>query len=313
MKKQFLFFTLGCVSLNLQAQQWNSSSTTLPTGATVYTYKVPGDVTGSFDGKIGIGFPNPPTAPLGMLHVKTSNGANAAVFEGNVGIGQVGTFTVSGQNVVEAKLHLDGPITSDLMLRIGPGSTQGGSNWMDIGRPVVTNNLAYQIKIRSQGGGAQFNIVGHGVDKVNIVTSSDGINNASPLERFFVKGDGEVGIGQQSDFTKGFPAPYRLFVSGGILTEKLKLAIKTTYDWADYVFQPNYAMLPLESLEEYVKCNQHLPGVPSAQEVVDNGLDVAKMDAKLLEKIEEMSLYLIQLKKENMELKSRMDKYENNK
>src|SRR5690606_910854 len=97
---------------------------------------------------------------------------------------------------------------------------------------------------------------------------------------------------------------YRLFVEDGILTEKVKVAVKNTSDWADYVFADEYKLMPLEQVEKFVKENNHLPNVPSAVEVVESGIDVAKMDAKLLEKIEELTLYIIQQQKEINELKT---------
>ena len=72
---------------------------------------------------------------------------------------------------------------------------------------------------------------------------------------------------------------------------------------SDYVFAPSYKLAPLDEVEQYVKEHQHLPGVPSAQEVVKEGVDMVRMDAKLLEKIEETTLYLLQLKKEVEQLR----------
>ncbi|WP_228724361.1 bZIP transcription factor [Spirosoma sp. KUDC1026] len=95
------------------------------------------------------------------------------------------------------------------------------------------------------------------------------------------------------------PAGYRLYVEDGILTEKVKVALKSTADWSDYVFAPTYKLRSLSDVAQFVQANKHLPGVPSASEVVEQGIDVAKMDAKLLEKIEELTLYSIELEKEN--------------
>ncbi len=100
---------------------------------------------------------------------------------------------------------------------------------------------------------------------------------------------------------------YKLFVEKGILTEKVKVAVKTSGNWSDYVFEDDYEMLPIEQLEEYVQENKHLPNVPSAQEMVEEGLDVATMDATLLEKIEEAHLYIIELHKELKELKVQLN------
>ncbi|WP_460945862.1 TMF family protein [Spirosoma daeguense] len=94
------------------------------------------------------------------------------------------------------------------------------------------------------------------------------------------------------------PSGYKLFVEDGILTEKVKVAVKNTSEWSDYVFDNSYKLKELSEVEKFIQANKHLPGVPSASEVVEQGIDVAKMDAKLLEKIEELTLYLINLKQE---------------
>lgn len=77
-----------------------------------------------------------------------------------------------------------------------------------------------------------------------------------------------------------------------------KIAIKTTADWSDYVFEKGYELRSLAQVEQHIHRTGHLPGVPGAAEVVEKGVDVAKMDAKLLEKIEELTLYSIQQQKQ---------------
>ena len=106
-----------------------------------------------------------------------------------------------------------------------------------------------------------------------------------------------------STFSEGFPYGYSLYVSDGIMAEKLKIAVKTSADWADYVFAKDYQLKTLEEVETYINENNHLPDVPSAEEVVESGIDVAQMDALLLQKIEELTLYVIQLKAELKALK----------
>jgi hypothetical protein len=83
----------------------------------------------------------------------------------------------------------------------------------------------------------------------------------------------------------------------GVLAERFKCAIKTTSEWSDYVFDECYELKSLDEVEDYLLKNKHLPDVPSAEEMVKNGLDVAQMNALLLRKIEELTLYLIELKK----------------
>lgn len=101
------------------------------------------------------------------------------------------------------------------------------------------------------------------------------------------------------------PAGYRLFVADGILTEKVKVAVKSTNDWSDRVFEAGYHLRKLAEVETFINREKHLPGVPSAQEVVNEGVDVGQMQAKLLEKVEELTLYIIDLKKENELLKKK--------
>ena len=90
---------------------------------------------------------------------------------------------------------------------------------------------------------------------------------------------------------------YKLFVEGGILTEKVKVALRSTANWADYVFEKNYKLMPLKNVEEYIATNKHLPGIDSASELSKNGLDLAEMQAKHMAKIEEMMLYIIEQNK----------------
>ena len=99
------------------------------------------------------------------------------------------------------------------------------------------------------------------------------------------------------------PDGYLLYVETGILTEKLKVANRSDVNWSDFVFNKDYKLTPLNDVETYVKTNKHLPEIPSASEVAKDGIDVASMDAKLLQKIEELTLYVIQQQKEIDELK----------
>lgn len=109
-----------------------------------------------------------------------------------------------------------------------------------------------------------------------------------------VHNDGKVVIGNVTT-----PAGYKLYVETGILTEKLKAALKTSAQWADYVFASSYKLKPLYEVEAYIKANKHLEGIPSADELVkEGGIDMNTMFAKQMEKIEELTLYVIDLKKE---------------
>ena len=88
---------------------------------------------------------------------------------------------------------------------------------------------------------------------------------------------------------------YKLYVEKGILTEKVKISAQA--NWPDYVFGKNYSLMPLKEVENFIATNNHLPEVPSAKSIEKDGLDLGKMDATLLKKIEELTLYLIEQNK----------------
>jgi hypothetical protein len=86
---------------------------------------------------------------------------------------------------------------------------------------------------------------------------------------------------------------YKMAISGGIITEKVRVATNGTVFWADFVFDKNYKLRTLSEVEDYIKINKHLPEVPSTAEVTKNGVELAETQALLLQKIEELTLYLI--------------------
>ncbi len=92
---------------------------------------------------------------------------------------------------------------------------------------------------------------------------------------------------------------YKLAVNGKIKTEELLI---TTQSWPDYVFEPDYSLPSLDQVADFIEDNGHLPGIPSATEVIDKGIDVEDMQHRLLLKIEELTLYLLEMKEENQSL-----------
>ncbi|MBL7929228.1 MAG: hypothetical protein JNL47_07125 [Bacteroidia bacterium] len=103
--------------------------------------------------------------------------------------------------------------------------------------------------------------------------------------------NGKVGIGNVSNF----PGNYGLYVADGILAEKVKVALHNSAAWADFVFEKDYKLMPLKELEIFITKNKHLPEIPSSEEAVSEGVDLAQMTARLLQKIEEQTLYIIEL------------------
>lgn len=88
--------------------------------------------------------------------------------------------------------------------------------------------------------------------------------------------------------------------------------IKVDLDqWADYVFEKDYALMPLEDVEAFISEKGHLPNVPSAKEMIENGLDVEETNRMLMEKVEELTLYLIEQNKELNALKAEISSLKN--
>jgi hypothetical protein len=77
------------------------------------------------------------------------------------------------------------------------------------------------------------------------------------------------------------------------------------------VFEKNYSLLPLSDLEQYLEQNQRLPNIPSAAEVEENGLDLGDMQSKLLQKIEELTLYILQQEKKVLDLQNQINELKN--
>jgi hypothetical protein len=98
---------------------------------------------------------------------------------------------------------------------------------------------------------------------------------------------------------------YRLFVETGIRTRKIKV---DQTNWPDYVFSQHYQLPSLKELEAFIKENNHLPDVPSSDEVEKNGIDLGYNQTILLKKVEELTLYMIEQNKKAEEQQRQIDK-----
>jgi len=134
----------------------------------------------------------------------------------------------------------------------------------------------------------------------DIASDATGYRN----QRLTVLTNGNVGIGTTN--TRGF----KLAVNGNIGADEIQ--VKANY-WSDFVFNDDYKLKDLEEVESFIEKNNHLPDIPSEQEVKDKGINLGDMDAKLLQKIEELTLYMIEQNKktnkvikENKDLKNRI-------
>ena len=110
---------------------------------------------------------------------------------------------------------------------------------------------------------------------------------------------GNVAIGRTD-----IPSGFNFAVDGKIISKEVKVSLD---EWADFVFEPDYELMPLEKLESYINFNNHLPSFPSENKVIEEGLNLGEMDAKLLQKIEELTLYLIEQNKRIKKLEKKND------
>lgn len=196
----------------------------------------------------------------------------------------------------QQRLHVAGNIliTRDLMGHDNPGNRNGSIMFGD----VVDNNQ---------------NPFGHyAIGYVNEGTQRRGLNFWKPYNTntggtlnyvLFLSSAqntmGNVGIGTNNP-------THKLTVNGKIKATEIIVRRDNTEEWPDYVFSPDYTLTSLTDLEEYVTTNKHLPGIPTAQEIKDNGVELGEMNAMLLEKVEQLTLYIIEQQKQIDALKSQM-------
>lgn len=229
---------------------------------------------------------------------------------------RIGTnrFIGVGTATPESKLHVH-----DGAIKITGTNTGGGPMVLFGGTPAVAPNgewgLEYTTAPVGSGYSAGLNFFrpfmasGTGFNYLLFLSNNGkiGVNTENPTAQLTVNGNMLIGNPTINTSSTNF----LLFVEKGILTEKVKVALASTSDWADYVFAPGYKLMPLASVKSFVAENKHLPGIPSAQQLVEEeGYDLGKMDAKLLEKIEELTLHMIRLAEENEVLKTRIQHLE---
>ncbi|RMG27683.1 MAG: hypothetical protein D6730_06840 [Bacteroidetes bacterium] len=254
---------------------------------------------------------------------------NRIIFRDN---GDVGL----GTNVPGAKLHIIGPdnngTTAGLKLQAGTQvmlldgneidglsglylnyntnknvlMTQGGGN-------VGIGTVAPQYKLDVRGNRIQLkeNSTNHwiamrtdgaavdlGFGNTNLFVTPQNVGEKIFLDPFKRSG---VTIGTQT-----LPAGYRLAVDGRIICEEVR--VEMSGSWPDYVFAEDYDLMPLADLEQHIATEKHLPGIPAAATVEAEGIAVGEMQQKMMEKIEELTLYIIQQQKEIEALRAELRK-----
>lgn len=117
-------------------------------------------------------------------------------------------------------------------------------------------------------------------------------------QQLYVLPTNQIGIG-----TDYVPSGFALGVNGSIICEELRVKLRGS--WGDYVFGDDYHLMPLNELAEYVEENKHLPEIPAAAQLEEEGVDLSDMVARQMVKIEELTLYILEMQKQLDALKAR--------
>lgn len=163
------------------------------------------------------------------------------------------------------------------------------NQWDGIGVRNATNVVAWIGGNSASAEDGQINLLSNGVLKAVI---------ASRGYSFFTGGN--VGIGTANP-------QYTLSVNGSIGAWDI---VVTNTGWSDYVFRPDYRLRPLSEVSHYIKKNGHLPDIPTEAEVKQKGVSLGDMQSKLLAKVEELTLHLIDQEQQNQQLRERLIKLE---
>ena len=211
-----------------------------------------------------------------------------------------------GSTTTTGDIYRDGKVGIGTTTPIGPLHILNNTNISSI---TLEGNSA------GWGSGIVFKNTGNLGKSFGIYSSPYGdwhfSDNDASTDRIFINRDGNVGIGTTN------PGSFKLAVEGKIGAREIQVTLANPFP--DYVFASNYKLRSLSSLENYINQNKHLPNVPSATEVEKNGgVELGQMNTKLLEKVEELTLYIIEinkkvekLEKENEAMKKRLMKHKN--
>ena len=131
------------------------------------------------------------------------------------------------------------------------------------------------------------------------------ILRANGINSMYVDQNGNIVMGSTTVAPK---SGYKLSVDGKVVCEELLVQLSP---WPDYVFADDYKLSSLSEVENFINENNRLPGIPSAAQVESEGLNVGQMQKLMMEKIEELTLYMIELQKQNADLQSKVDALSN--
>ncbi|KGO88240.1 hypothetical protein Q765_04185 [Flavobacterium rivuli WB 3.3-2 = DSM 21788] len=230
---------------------------------------------------------------------KNADGSN------NIFLGSCGENVIGNLNILLG-YHAGQNINGSNNILIGLDSGQGlGST------PLGSKNIIIGSEIGRTETGSNKLYIGHDGNPLISGEFKDSASGNIPASNPTLKFNAQkVGVGYVGSVGFGdFPAMttipnasiYRFFVKGGILAEEVRVRLQS--GWADYVFANNYKLLSLKDTEKYIAANGHLPNMPSAAQVEDQGIEMGNIVKLQQEKIEELTLHLIEQNKQIEALK----------
>ena len=214
------------------------------------------------------------------------------------GMAQTNTFPSSGNVGIgttnpEAMLHVNAvSATGDIFIFEGEATSDG----VILSLRALNGALPlFQLENLSQN--ATWNIENgrYGNGAFTIYKEGSGT-------KFIIDNQGDVGIGTID------PQGYKLAVNGGVRAKE----VVVDTNWSDFVFEDSYRLRPLYEVESHIEEHGHLPDVPSAAVVVSEGLSVGEAQKIMMQKIEELTLYVIELKKENEAQQKEIERLKSN-
>jgi hypothetical protein len=223
--------------------------------------------------RLGVGVANPTE--------KFEVNGNGIVF-GKVGIGSAAP---------EADLHIKNGISNSFIIE----NTQSPNKFKieaanGVGRLISDGSVAIFFNSEQLNSGSYFTIQKN-------ASSWNGSNE----ELFKIYNNGNSYFKESLSIgTNAFHPDFRLQVCGGIKAKR----VRVEESWCDYVFEDNYQLLPLNEVEKYYKTHKHLPDIPTSSEIEINGLDLGKLVALQMKKIEELTIHMVEMQKEIERLKS---------
>lgn len=231
----------------------------------------------------------------------------------NVNVG-IGTSTPTHHLTVTGPSKFGSTVLIDKALSVGTDiNTFSKFNILNV-------NRAASIQVRASGNGQPYQrLMFFEYDNPD-TKIMEVINTATNRTPFVLRADGQMeidngvakifhlGTNGMLSISNGTIETFRVEANGMTRARKIKV---DTELWPDYVFENNYQLMPLKELESFLTENKHLPAIPSQEEMKKEGIDLAEMNVKMMEKIEELTLYLIQQNKEIEKLKEEVERLNN--